>query len=147
MVCKSQLVLYIICYSLYYTQRLLIGSNWILQLFNYSKGYAEKLLLFNNLSHVLLNTSKINLKPYGPIRGVLNEAQVLKKSVGDSIVLLYEAVHRVPLSEQPLCHGADQHFSITFPSVFGKSVQNPHGAVVVDQKPGHWMALFISDAA
>ena len=90
--------------------------------------------------------SKVELEPCCPVWWIINEAHVFKELVGDYILLLYEAVHRVAFSSEPLGHGVDEHLGIAFPSVLWKSVQDPQCTVVIEQKPGQWLPLFVGNA-
>lgn len=89
--------------------------------------------------------SKIALKPYCPVWGILDKAQVFIEPLGDHIVVLYETVHWVALSIESFGHGTDNHFGIAFPSVLWQSVQKPHGTVIIHQNPGHRLTLVVSD--
>lgn len=66
--------------------------------------------------------------------------------MGERVFLLYETEDWKTFSAESPDHGADQHFGVTFPSVLRHSVQKPHGAVVIQQDPGHGLAALVTDA-
>lgn len=90
---------------------------------------------------------KVEMKPSCPVWMIFNKSHTFKESMGNHIVLLYEAVDWEALSTETFGHGADQHFSVAFPSVLWESVEQPHGTVIIQQNPGHRLPLLISDAA
>ncbi len=85
--------------------------------------------------------------PDSPIRGVLCKTQAFKKFIGKRIAFFNETVHRIALRMEPLCHCGYQGFGIALPPMLWLSVQHPHGAVIIQQHPGHRLIVLICNAA